>query len=575
MQTAIMSLTTSLCALLLLLSSSSAEIFNKSWWNSTVFYQVYPKSFYDSNGDGVGDLNGITLKLQYVKNSGINAIWLSPIFSSPMADGGYDISNFTEIAPIFGTLEDFEKLVMRAHKLGLKVVLDFVPNHTSDQHPWFQKALQGDEKYKEYYIWADGKNKDDKTPPNNWLSLFNIPAWTYVPSLKQWYLHQFGTIQPDLNYSNPEVVEEMRNALKFWLDKGVDGFRVDSAPYIFEDKELRDEPRSYAPDSTPDQYTYLEPIYTADLKPTYELFGSWRKYLDGYADERNLDQKMLVMETYSSLEHTLEYYDYDVLPFNFLFITNVTNSSTATDFKNTIDLWINSVPYGKSNNWVLGNHDRPRVASRFPGRLDQMTMLSMILPGMAVTYNGDEIGMVDDRNISWADTQDPLARIAGKDHYAAISRDPERTPFQWSAEENAGFSTANSTWLPVNPNYKTLNLQAEERSYQSHYKIYKTLAYLHRKEPALTQGSYASFTTNNGTVLGVIRSSDDRTVLLLINFDDYIPQFVDLSDQDLPKQLKLQVSCFGTHSSPKQRVNIDNIYLPEKAAVVYTSLNIQ
>ncbi|KMQ90254.1 maltase 1 [Lasius niger] len=532
-----MSLTTRLCAVLLLVSSSSAEILNKSWWNNTVFYQVYPRSLYDTNADGIGDLKGITLKLPYFVESGINAIWLSPIYPSPMVDFGYDISNFTNVDPIFGTLGDFKILVAKAKKLGLKVVLDLVPNHTSDEHPWFQKALKGDEKYKNYYMWADGKDKDDKTPPNNWISVFSGSAWTYAPSQKQWYFHQFDYRQPDLNFSNPDVKEEMQNVLKFWLDLGIDGYRVDSAVFIFEDKELRDEPRSYAAGATPRDYTYLDHIYTTDQLPTYELFGSWRKYLDEYADEHNQDQKMMVMEAYTSFPHTMQYYDYDVTPFNFMFIINVTNSSSAQYFKQEIDLWMNSMPKGDIANWVLGNHDNHRVASRYPGRLDQMTMLSMILPGMAVTYNGDEIGMVDLANISWADTKDPEACNAGIEHYAAISRDPERTPFQWDATKNAGFSKANSTWLPVNANYKTLNL-LREKSHESHYKIYKTLAYMHRKEPALTEGSYRSFTANNGTVLGVIRNSGSRTVLLLINFKDDIPQQVDLSAEGLPPKMK-------------------------------------
>ncbi|CAL1684144.1 unnamed protein product [Lasius platythorax] len=569
-----MSLTTRLCAVLLLVSSSSAEILNKSWWNNTVFYQVYPRSLYDTNADGIGDLKGITLKLPYFVESGINAIWLSPIYPSPMVDFGYDISNFTDVDPIFGTLGDFKILVAKAKKLGLKVVLDLVPNHTSDEHPWFQKALKGDEKYKNYYMWADGKDKDDKTPPNNWISVFSGSAWTYAPSQKQWYFHQFDYRQPDLNFSNPDVKEEMQNVLKFWLDLGIDGYRVDSAVFIFEDKELRDEPRSYAAGATPRDYTYLDHIYTTDQLPTYELFGSWRKYLDEYADEHNQDQKMMVMEAYTSFPHTMQYYDYDVTPFNFMFIINVTNSSSAQYVKQEIDLWMNSMPKGDIANWVLGNHDNHRVASRYPGRLDQMTMLSMILPGMAVTYNGDEIGMVDLANISWADTKDPEACNAGIEHYAAISRDPERTPFQWDATKNAGFSKANSTWLPVNANYKTLNLLREKSSHESHYKIYKTLAYMHRKEPALTEGSYRSFTANNGTVLGVIRNSGSRTVLLLINFKDDIPQQVNLSAEGLPPKMKVKVANLDSRLKRGSTVSVNNIRLPKKAAVVYTSKNI-
>ncbi|KAM0733412.1 Maltase 1 [Formica fusca] len=568
-----MSLTIRLCALLLLVSGSSAEILNKSWWNNTVFYQIYPRSLYDTNADGVGDLKGITLKLPYIADTGINAIWLSPIYPSPMVDFGYDISNFTGIDPVFGTMDDFKDLLVKAKKLGLKVVLDLVPNHSSDKHPWFQKGLQGDKKYKNYYMWADGKDKDDKTPPNNWISVFSGSAWEYVDSQKQWYFHQFDYRQPDLNFSNPDVRDEMKNVLKFWLDLGIDGFRIDSAPFIYEDPELRDEPRSNTAGLTPRDYSYLDHIYTVDQKPTYELFGDWRKYVDEYADEHNQDQKMMVMEAYTSFPHTMEYYNYDVTPFNFAFIINVTINSSAEVYKEKIDGWMNSMPSGKIANWVMGNHDNHRVASRYPGRLDQMTMLSMILPGLAVTYNGDEIGMVDKTDISWADTQDPEACNAGKDRYAALSRDPERTPFQWDATKNAGFSTANSTWLPVNENYKKLNLLKETKAKNSHYKIYKILAYMHREEPALTEGSYRSFLANNGTVLGVIRNSGSRTVLLLINFSDHSSQKVDLSGEGLPP-MKAKVGSLEAHVKKKDyySVPINNIHLRKKAAVVYTSL---
>ncbi|XP_012529302.1 maltase 1 [Monomorium pharaonis] len=561
-----------LCAILLLASNSFAKIHNKAWWNNTVFYQVYPRSLYDSDGDGIGDLKGITSKLEYFAETGINAIWLSPIYPSPMVDFGYDISDFVDVDPIFGSLENFKVLLARAKELGLKVVLDLVPNHTSDKHVWFKKALQRHPRYKNYYIWAKGKNKDDKTPPNNWISVFGDSAWTYVESHKRWYFHQFEYRQPDLNFRNPLVRAEMINVLKFWLDLGIDGFRVDSAPFIYEDPKLRDEPRSFAEGTTPRDYNYLNHIYTTDLEETYELFEEWRQFADLYAAVHNQDQKLIVMEAYTNLENTIKYYDYNVLPFNFEFIIKLKAQSTTRDFKREMDIWMDLMPKGEVASWVLGNHDNPRVASRFPNRVDQMTMLSMILPGMAVTYNGDEIGMVDKRDISWIDTQDPQACIAGQAKYQNISRDPERTPFQWDATKNAGFSTANSTWLPVNQNYKTLNLANEKAAAESHYKIYKTLAYMHRTEPALTEGSYKSITANNDNVLGVIRSNVWRVVVLLINFSNDRPQVVDLSQEGLPSNLKVKVASLGSNVKPETIVDIKKISLPAKAAVVYTTI---
>ncbi|KAG5309991.1 MAL2 Maltase, partial [Acromyrmex insinuator] len=401
-------------------------------WNNTVFYQIYPRSFYDSDADGIGDLKDKHMlivsvavmsrirKLDYIAETGINAIWLSPIYTS--------------------------------------VVLDLVPNHTSDKHIWFQKALH--KKYKNYYIWADGRNNDDKTPLNNWISVFGGSAWTYVKSLNQWYLHQFQYRQPDLNFHNPAVRMEMLKVLKFWLDL------------------------------------------------------------------------LMVMEAYTDPNHTMQYYDYALLSFNFKFIININAKSSAQEFKQQIDLRINSMPRGKIANWAV------RIASR-SDRSDQMIMLSMVLPGLVVTYNGDEIGMVDKRDISWEDTQDFQMHIAG-------------------------FSEANSTWLPVNQNYKELNRMKQMKA-KSHYKIYKILVHMHRTEPALTEGSYKSITTNNDTVLGIIRTNGIRVVLLLINFSDD-KQVVDLSREKLPSILKVKVSSMGFKVT-QNLVNVKKIVLSAKAAV--------
>ncbi|XP_011051033.1 PREDICTED: maltase 1-like [Acromyrmex echinatior] len=533
-------------SVLLLASGSFVKIHNKPWWNNSVVYQIYSRSFCDSNADEIGDLKGITSKLDYIAETGINAIWLSSIYTSSMIDFGYDKFDFVDIDPIFGSLKDFKALLARAKKLGLKVVLDLVPNHTSDKHIWFQKALQGHKKYKNYYIWADGRNNDDKTPPNNWINVFGGSAWTYVKSLNQWYLHQFQYRQPDLNFHNPAVRMEMLKVLKFWLDLGIDGFYVDSSPFIYEDSELRDELRSDVDgmvcDATSQDYKrdYLEHNYTMNLIDTYKLFREWRHFMDSYTLKHNQDQKLMMMEAYTDPNHTMQYYDYALLSFNFKFIININAKSSAQEFKQQIDLRINSMPRGKIANWAMGNHpsDNPRVASR-SDRSDQMIMLSMVLPGLVVTYNG-EIGMVDKKDISWENTQDFQMHIAG-------------------------FSEANSTWLPVNQNYKELN-RTKQMKAKSHYKIYKILVHMHRTEPALTEGSYKSITTNNDTVLGIIRTNGIRVVLLLINFSDD-KQVVDLSREKLPSILKVKVSSMGFKVT-QNLVNVKKIVLSAKAAVV-------
>ncbi|KMQ89144.1 maltase 1-like protein [Lasius niger] len=525
----------------------------------------------DSNNDGVGDLKGISSKLQHFVDSGITGIWLSPIYASPMIDFGYDISDFKDIDPTFGTMQDLEELTAQAKKLGIKVILDLVPNHTSDKHEWFRKSLIGEGKYKDYYVWKTGKN-NNQSPPNNWISVFSGPAWSFNTSRNQWYFHQFEYRQPDLNYSNSEVRDEMEDVIRFWLRKGIDGFRVDAVPHLFEDANLPDEPRSYAPGATERDYTYLEHIYTKDDPRTYDLVASWRKVLDDYADYHNEDEKVMMTEAYTSLENTTRYYKFGShVPFNFKFITDVNNDSKAADFKRIIDDWISQTPNGEIPNWVMGNHDRSRTASRYPGRGDQMTMLEMILPGIAVTYNGEEIGMLDKRDISWEDTQDPQACNAGKDKYQSQSRDPNRTPFQWDSTKNAGFSKANRTWLPIHENYIELNLAKQKIANESHYKIYTSLIKMRQRETALQQGNLKTLVQNNGQVLIVIRQHNEQSVVLLINFNDKIAQIVNLTGQGLANELVVEVATIGSPVKKGTTVNTREINLPAKAALVFAS----
>ncbi|XP_072743584.1 maltase 1-like [Anoplolepis gracilipes] len=560
-----------LIAILFLANNAFAEIRNKGWWKNAVFYQVYPRSFMDSNNDGVGDLKGITSKLQHFVDSGITGIWLSPIYASPMVDFGYDISDFKDVDPTFGTMQDLEGLIAQAKKLGIKVLLDLVPNHTSDKHEWFRKSLVGEGKYKDYYVWKTGKN-DNQSPPNNWISVFSGPAWDFSKNRNQWYFHQFEYRQPDLNYSNPEVRDEMEDVIRFWLRKGIDGFRVDAVPHLFEDTNLSNEPRSYTPGATERDYTYLEHIYTKDDPRTYDLVASWRKVLDDYADYHNEDEKVMMTEAYTSLENTTKYYKFGShVPFNFKFIMEVNNVSKAKDFKRIIDNWISQTPNGESPNWVMGNHDRSRTASRYLGRGDQMTMLEMILPGIAVTYNGEEIGMLDKRDISWEDTQDPQACNAGKDKYQSRSRDPNRTPFQWDATKNAGFSKANRTWLPIHENYIELNLAKQKIANESHYKIYTSLIKMRQREAALQYGNLKTLVQNKGQVLIVIRQYNEQSVVLLINFNDKIVQKVNLKDQGLENKLVVEVATINSSIKKGTTMKTKNIILPAKAALVLAS----
>jgi alpha-glucosidase len=381
-----------------------------------------------------------------------------------MVDFGYDISDYFAIQPEYGTMADFEALVEEARKIGVRVIMDFVPNHTSDQCEWFVKSVNREPGYEDFYIWHDGyenpADTDDRLPPNNWVSVFHGSAWTYHPQRKQFYLHQFTKEQPDLNFRNPAVVEKMKEVMRFWLAKGVAGFRID--------------------DTDPFSYGFLHHHYTKDLPEVYDMILEWRAVLDEWTAVNGGESKIMMMEAYANISFTMRYYEYGShLPFNFLLITDLKWESTAQDFVYVINKWLTYMPRGRTANWVIGNHDNPRVGSRFvKDRIDGINTLVMTLPGVGITYNGEEFGMLDNRDITWDETKDPAALNTGPEVFMDYTRDPERAPFQWNDDENAGFSTGLSTWLPVNKNYKTLNLEHQKRMERSHFKFYQELVKL-------------------------------------------------------------------------------------------------
>ncbi|XP_071878987.1 alpha glucosidase 2 [Bombus fervidus] len=543
--------------LLVAVGLAAAEIKNKGWWKNAVFYQVYPRSFKDSDNNGIGDLKGIISKLQHFNSTGVTAIWLSPIYKSPMDDFGYDISDFRDVDPVFGVMKDLEDLVAEAHKIGLKVILDLVPNHTSELHSWFKESINNTKKYANYYIWANGKNPS--TPPNNWVSVFNGSAWTYNEERKQFYFHQFYKSQPDLDYRNTAVQQEMKDIIKFWLDKGIDGFRVDAVPYLFEVNDLsKDEPTvdNVDPSFNKTNYVYYNHIYTKDLNETYDLVQSWRKFVDEYADKNNREEIVLLTEAYASLSNMIKYYNYgSQIPFNFRFITDADANSNATQLKNVIDSWIKSMPEGGVANWVMGNHDQVRLGSRYPNRTEQMIMLEMILPGVAVTYYGEEIGMVD---------------IPGPTKYDV--RDGCRSPFQWDNTTNAGFSNATVTWLPVNDNYKDVNLQKEKNEKTSTYQLYTKLIEL-RKSNTLKHGSLVTKDLSK-SVLAVMRESETETVSLLINISKNrtsvnLSQLGSIRVNEKPTKVQLGSTNFDKASGTL--VDDSKIELPGHAAVILIS----
>ncbi|HEX2090795.1 MAG TPA: alpha-amylase family glycosyl hydrolase [Longimicrobiaceae bacterium] len=464
------------------------------WWQRGIVYQVYPRSFMDSNGDGVGDLPGITRRLDYLRWLGVDAVWISPFYPSPMRDFGYDVSDYTGVHPMFGTLDDFDRLLHEAHGRGLRVILDFVPNHTSDRHPWFLESRSSrDNPKRDWYIWRDPA--PDGGPPNNWLSCFGGSAWEWDGATGQYYYHAFLKEQPDLNWRNPRVQEAMLDVLRFWLDRGVDGFRVDVIWHLAKDDRFRDNPPNPAWRPGMDPYQQLVPVHTTDRPEVHEIITRMRRLFDRY------EERVLIGEIYLPVERLVEYYGADLsgvhLPFNFQLILAPWD---ARHIAGLVDEYEAALPPGGWPNWVLGNHDQHRIATRVgPEQARVAAMLLLTLRGTPTLYYGDEIGM-EDVEIPRHRVQDPLEKnVPG----LGLGRDPERTPMQWSPAPNAGFTTG-EPWLPMAGNYRVINVETERDDPRSTLTLYRRLIDLRRGEPALEVGRFEPVAAE-GSVLAYVR----------------------------------------------------------------------
>jgi alpha-glucosidase len=452
---------------------------DKDWWRHGIFYQVYPRSFQDSDSDGVGDIAGIIRRLPYLKGLGVDAVWLSPVFPSPMADFGYDISDYTGIDPLFGTMEDFDALIAAVHESGLRLILDLVPNHTSDQHPWFVESRSSrDNPKRDWYIWRDGK---EDGPPNNWLSEFGGSGWQYDEPTGQYYYHAFLAQQPDLNWRNPDVRRAIYDVMRFWLAKGVDGFRVDVIWHLIKDAAFRDNPPNpHFIEGRPPHEKILTQ-YSTDQPEVHEVIAGMRRVVDEF------DDRVLIGEVYLPLHRLVAYYGNDLagaqMPFNFALLSTLWS---ARSIEKIIADYERALPPGAWPNWVLGNHDRPRVASRV-GEVQARVaaMLLLTLRGTPTLYYGDEIGM---RQVAIAPGQvrDPFEKnVPG----IGVGRDGCRTPMQWSAEPNAGFSTA-TPWLPPADDFARENVANLDRDRGSILSLYKALITLRKRLPPLMTGVY-------------------------------------------------------------------------------------
>ena len=476
------------------------------WWQRGIIYQVYPRSFMDSNGDGVGDLAGLISRLDYLRWLGVDAVWISPLYPSPMKDFGYDVADYTAIHPLFGTLADFARLISEAHARDLKVILDLVPNHSSDQHPWFVAARSSRANPKRnWYIWHDPGPGGG--PPNNWLSCFGGSAWEYDAHTEQYYYHAFLREQPDLNWRNPEVVEAMLKVLRFWLERGVDGFRVDVLWHLIKDDQFRDNPLNPSWHEGIDPYEKLIPLHTTDQSEVHAVIARMRHLVDQYKD------RVLIGEIYLPIERLVQYYGVDLggvhVPFNFQLLLG---KWRARDIARIIGEYEAALPQRGWPNWVLGNHDRPRIASRVgPAQARLAAMLLLTLRGTPTLYYGDEIGMRDVK-IPPEKVQDPYEKnVPGR----GLGRDPQRTPMQWSAAKNAGF-TGGEPWLPIAEDYAQVNVEAERDDPDSMLTLYNQLIRVRRGESALEVGQFEPMDAE-GDLLIYVRRDRASAFLIALN----------------------------------------------------------
>ena len=486
------------------------------WWRGAVIYQIYPRSFQDSNGDGIGDLRGITRRLGYVANLGVDAIWISPFFKSPMADFGYDIADFCAVDPVFGTLDDFDALLKDAHGLGLKVLIDQVPSHTSSEHPWFAQSRRNRDNPKaDWYVWADAKA--DGTPPNNWLSIFGGSAWQWEPRRKQYYLHNFLAAQPDLNFHHEGVADAVLGHLRFWLERGVDGFRLDSINFCFHDRELRDNPakpteervgRGFSPDSP---YAYQRHLYNNTRPENLAFLTRLRRLLDEYPGrvalgEVSSEDSLATMAEYTGDERLHMSYSFELL----------TEEHSAGYIRGTAEELQRRMPHGWPC-WAISNHDCVRVRSRWapPEAPDHaaslFSALVCTLRGSVCVYQGEELGLPE-AELPYEALRDPYGIAFWPD---SKGRDGCRTPMPWQDARLGGFTTG-VPWLPLGGRHRRLNVDAQEADPASPLRRFRSFLQWRKQRPALKWGEIR-FLDAPEPLLAMVRSYGGEAILAVFN----------------------------------------------------------
>ncbi|MBV9973889.1 MAG: DUF3459 domain-containing protein [Hyphomicrobiales bacterium] len=509
------------------------------WWQRGIIYHIYPRSFQDSNADGVGDLAGIRRRLDYLGWLGVDALWISPIYPSPMTDFGYDVSDYCDIDPLFGTLAEFDALVKAVKARGLKLVLDLVPNHTSDRHPWFVESRTNRHNAKrDWYIWRDPGPGGGA--PNNWLSNFGGSAWEFDRATGQYFYHAFLKEQPDLNWRNREVRDAIYDVMRFWLERGVDGFRVDVIWHLMKDAGFRDNPPNPAYQQGRPEIERLLQLHSADQPEVHGVIAEMRRLIERYPG------RVLIGEIYLPLDRLVRYYGEDLsgahLPFNFQLIQAGWNARTLASM---IKEYEAALPNGGWPNWVLGNHDQHRVATRIgPQQARVAAMLLLTLRGTPTLYYGDEIGM-EDVPIPTGSARDPWQL---REPGLGVGRDPQRTPMQWDDSANAGFTTG-TPWLPLSSNYAKCNVEKLAASEGSILRLYRDLIDLRHRFPALSTGGFRLL-TEGGDILAYERFDENECFEVYLNLSREVQRLDEkVSSRAPPEKRTLMLSTHGRRES--------------------------
>ena len=551
----------------------------KIWWKESVVYQIYPRSFKDSNGDGIGDINGITSKLDYLKELGIDVIWLSPVYKSPNDDNGYDISDYRDIMDEFGTMEDFDKLLNEAHKRNIKILMDLVVNHTSDEHKWFVESRKSrDNKYRDYYIWREGK---DGKEPNNWGSIFGGSAWQYDENTNMYYLHLFSKKQPDLNWENETVRNEIYDMMKWWLDKGIDGFRMDVISMISKDQKFPDGKNGdFGPYSIhgPRVHEFLkemnkEVLSKYDIMTVGETAGVTIDEAKKYAGFDSNELNMVFQFEHMDLDNNKDYKWND-------------EPVKLTKLKEVMGKWQTELEGEAWNSLFWNNHDQPRVVSRFGNDSDEYREVSAkmlgtclhMMKGTPYIYQGEELGMtniyfnsIDEYNdIESINAYNELVgsgKVSKEKMMSYLrykSRDNARTPMQWSDDENAGFTTG-KPWMTINPNYVKINAQNEVSDSNSVFNYYKKLIKLRKENDIIVYGNYKPILEESEEIFAYIRELENKKLLVLCNFTKNVTS-AEIPAELLNKDAKLLISNYSCEDLDK---NSKDIKLKAYEARVY------